>query len=156
LWTQNFDPAGQIFVSAGLAVIPILFLFWALAVQKLSGHAAGLLTALLAIAVAVAAYGMPLGLAVFATLEAPSGLFPIGWIVVAAVFLNLAVKSGQFDVIKESIASSHRGSQAPGAAHRLQLRRVSRRRRRIRTPSRYPPPCWSASASNPCMRPDCA
>jgi len=107
LWSQNFDPAGRILVSAGLAVIPILFLFWALAVRKLSGHAAGLVTVLLAVAVAVAAYGMPIGLAVFATLQgALYGLFPIGWIVVAAVFLyNLAVKSGQFDVIKESIAS---------------------------------------------------
>ncbi|MGB9826351.1 MAG: L-lactate permease, partial [Desulfofundulus sp.] len=34
------------------------------------------------------------------------GLFPIGWIVITAVFLyNLTVKTGQFEIIKDSIAS---------------------------------------------------
>jgi hypothetical protein len=34
------------------------------------------------------------------------GLLPIGWIVITAVFLyNLTVKTGQFEIIKDSIAS---------------------------------------------------
>ena len=35
-----------------------------------------------------------------------TGLFPIGWIILMAVFLfNLTVESGQFEVIKRSISS---------------------------------------------------
>jgi lactate permease len=107
VWIQDVNPTGEIVLSAGLAAIPILFLFWALAIRRLSGHVAGLLTTLLAIAVAVTGFHMPVGLAIFATIQgALYGLFPIGWIVVAAVFLyNLVVTSGQFDVIKDSIAS---------------------------------------------------
>jgi lactate permease len=107
VWTQNVDPAGQIALSAVIAVIPIVFLFWALAVRRLKGHVAGLFTMLLAAVVAILGFGMPAHLALFATLQgALYGLFPIGWIVVAALFLyNLTVKTGQFDVIKDSIAS---------------------------------------------------
>lgn len=107
MWTQNFDPAGRIALSAAVAVIPICVLFWALAVRGLKGHVAGLLTTLVAILVAVLGFGMPVRLAIAATLQgALYGLFPIGWIVVAAVFLyNLTVKTGQFDIIKDSIAS---------------------------------------------------
>jgi lactate permease len=107
VWTQDFNPVGTLLLSAGCAGIPILFLFWALAVRRLSGHVAGALTVLVAVVVAAAAFRMPLALAAASTLEgALYGLFPIGWIVVAAVFLyNITVVSGQFTVIKDSIAS---------------------------------------------------
>ena len=50
---------------------------------------------------------MPAPLAVASTLHgALYGLFPIGWIVVAAVFLyRITVETGQFDTIRDSIAS---------------------------------------------------
>jgi lactate permease len=65
---------------------------------------AGLTTAVL---VATMFFGMPCG----ATLAAAGygagfGLLPIGWIVLAAVFLfHLTVRSGQFDVVKQSVAA---------------------------------------------------
>jgi len=107
VWIQDFNPAGTLLLSAAVAAIPILFLFWALAVRRMSGHVAGALTVLVAAAVAAAAFRMPLALAAAAILQgALYGLFPIGWIVVAAVFLyNITVASGQFAVIKDSIAS---------------------------------------------------
>ncbi|WP_406677183.1 L-lactate permease [Neomoorella carbonis] len=105
-WTQVYDPANNLAVSALLAAIPIIFLFYALAVRKMKGHIAGLLTVVAAIAVAVFGYRMPVGLAILSFVNGGLyGLFPIGWIVVAAVFLyQITVKTGQFEIIKDSIA----------------------------------------------------
>jgi len=106
-WTQVYDPLKNIGLSALVAALPIFFLFWALAVKRMKGHIAGLLTALVAVVVAVAAYGMPAKLALLSTANgALYGFFPIGWIVLTAVFLyNVTVKTGQFEIIKNSIAS---------------------------------------------------
>jgi lactate permease len=107
MWPQPVDPLGHVGLSALAAALPIVFLFWALAVRKLPGHLAGLWTAAIAVIVAVAVYRMPPALALAATLQgALYGLFPIGWIVVAAVFLyRVTVDTGQFEIIKRSIAS---------------------------------------------------
>jgi lactate permease len=107
MWPQPVDPLGQIGLSALAAAVPVGFLFWALAVRKMAGHVAGLCTVGVAVLVAVAVYRMPVSLALAATLQgALYGLFPIGWIVVAAVFLyRVTVESGQFAIIKRSIAA---------------------------------------------------
>ena len=106
-WTQAFDPLGNIGLSALVAAVPILFLFVALAGLKMKGHTAGLITLALAVLVAVLAFGMPVRLALLSSLfGGMTGLWPIGWIVVAAVFLyNLTVKTGQFEIVKDSVAS---------------------------------------------------
>ncbi|ABB15591.1 L-lactate permease [Carboxydothermus hydrogenoformans] len=106
-WTQNYDPFNNIALSALVAAIPIFFLFWALAIKKMKGYIAGLLTLLLAIIVVIFEYKMPVNLALMAAVNgALYGLFPIGWIVITAVYLyNLTVKAGQFEIIKDSIAS---------------------------------------------------
>jgi lactate permease len=107
VWTQTPDPFHNTTLSALAAAIPIVFLFWALAVKRLKGHVAGLATTTLAVIVAIAAFGMPAPLAIASTLHgALYGLFPIGWIVIAAVFLyRITVESGQFAVIRDSIAA---------------------------------------------------
>ncbi|HEX7486656.1 MAG TPA: lactate permease LctP family transporter [Vicinamibacterales bacterium] len=107
MWTQAFNPLGQIFLSALVAALPIAFLFWALAVRKLKGHIAGSCTTAVALLVAIVVYRMPIALALASTLQgALYGLFPIGWIVIAAVFLyRITVETGQFETIKNSIAS---------------------------------------------------
>jgi lactate permease len=107
MWPQPVDPLGHLGLSALAAALPIVFLFWALAVRKLAGHVAGVSTVAVAVLVAVVGYRMPAPLALAATVHgALYGLFPIGWIVIAAVFLyRVTVDSGQFDVIKRSIAS---------------------------------------------------
>lgn len=106
-WKQVIDPFNNIVLSAIVALVPILFIFWALAIKKMKGYKASLLATLIAIIVAVAVYGMPAKLAILATAHgALYGLFPICWIVVTAVYLfNITLKSGQFEVIKHFMAS---------------------------------------------------
>ncbi|MGO0122621.1 L-lactate permease [Desulfothermobacter acidiphilus] len=106
-WTQVINPLGNLWLSALVDALPIIFLFCALAFWRVKGHVAGLITLLLAILLALWFHGMPgymVGLtALYGVL---TGLFPIGWIVITAVFLyNLTVKTGQFEIIRSSIAS---------------------------------------------------
>src|SRR5688500_11161123 len=98
-WKQVIDPFDNIVLSALVALIPIAFIFWALAIKKMKGYQASLLATLIAIVIAVVVYGMPVKLALLATGHgALYGLFPICWIVITAVFLfNITIKSGQFD-----------------------------------------------------------
>jgi L-lactate transport len=106
-WTQVYDPLGTLWLSALVAAIPIIFFFIALTAFNLKGHVAGTLTALLAVAIAVAVYGMPFPQAIAALAEGFAfGLWPIAWIVIGAVFLfKLTVKTGQFEIIRSSIVS---------------------------------------------------
>ena len=105
-WTQVTDPLNHIVVSAVVAAIPVVFIFWML-IKKVKGYVASLLTLLLAIVLAIVVYGMPLKLALLSSLHgALYGLFPICWIIIGAVFLfNITVKSGQFEIIKNFMAS---------------------------------------------------
>jgi lactate permease len=106
-WQQAIDPFNNIVLSALLAVVPILFIFWALIIQKMKGYQASLLATILAILIAITAYGMPVKLALLSTANgALYGVFPICWIIITAVFLfNITVKSGQFEIIKHYMAS---------------------------------------------------
>lgn len=106
-WNQVIDPLNNIGLSALLALLPILFIFWALIIKKMKGYQASIIATTLAIIIAISAYGMPIKLAMLSTLNGfLYGLFPICWIVITAVFLfNLTVKSGQFEIIKNYMAS---------------------------------------------------
>ena len=107
-WIQNYSAVGNnVLITASCAVLPILFLFWALAVQKMKGYLAILFAWLITIGVAVITYGMPIGTTLSAAaFGAMNGIFPLCWLVFNAVLLyNLIIKSGNFDVIKSSIAS---------------------------------------------------
>lgn len=107
MWEQVINPLGNIYLSALVSAIPILILFYALAVKGLKGHYAGILTLVSSILVALFIYKMPFKLAILSTFYGIFvGLFPIGWIVLCAVFLyNLTVKTGHFKIIKDSVAS---------------------------------------------------
>lgn len=107
-WFHNYAAVGNsLGLTALVVAIPILFLFWALAFKRMKGHIAGLLTLLLTLIVTIAAYHMPIRAALSATaLGMLNGLFPIGWIILTAVFFyNLTVEAGQFEIIKNSISS---------------------------------------------------
>src|SRR5689334_12692272 len=107
VWTQLIDPLHNIFLSALVAVVPIMVIFWALIIKKMKGYKASLLTVAVALVIAIAVYRMPVQLALLSTAQgALYGLFPICWIIIAAVFLfNITVKSGQFEIIKHFMAS---------------------------------------------------
>ncbi|MGG3526700.1 L-lactate permease [Bacillus pseudomycoides] len=106
-WTQVYDPFGNIWISAAVALIPIIFFFLALAVFRMKGYVAGLITVVLTILVALFAYKMPFIMAMAATgYGFAYGLWPIAWIIVMSVFLyKISVKTGQFDVIRASVLS---------------------------------------------------
>ncbi|MBS1599062.1 MAG: lactate permease LctP family transporter [Bacteroidetes bacterium] len=106
-WTQLIDPFHNLGFSLLVAVVPILFIFWALIIKKMKGYQASLCATLLAVLIAIFVYGMPVKLALLSTANgALYGLFPICWIVITAVFLfNITVRSGKFEIIKYFMAS---------------------------------------------------
>lgn len=105
-WQQVYAPiGGSLGLSALVALIPIVFFFLALAVFRMKGHYAAIITLALSMIVAVFGFEMPVNM-VFASAEYGFlfGLWPIAWIIVASVFLyKLTVKSGQFEIIRNSI-----------------------------------------------------
>ncbi|WP_114556359.1 L-lactate permease [Bacillus sp. PF5] len=106
-WTQVYDPFGNIWISAAVALIPIIFFFLALAVFRMKGYVAGFITVVLTVLVALFAYKMPFAMAMAATgYGFLYGLWPIAWIIIMSVFLyKISVKTGQFDVIRASVLS---------------------------------------------------
>lgn len=106
-WKQVIDPIDNLALSASVAVLPILFIFWALIINKMKGYKASLLATGITLLISIICYGMPVELAFLSLAHgALYGLFPISWIVITAVFLfNLTLKSGQFEIIKQSLAS---------------------------------------------------
>jgi lactate permease len=106
-WTQVIDPCHNRLASLGVALVPVLAIFWALVIRKMKGYQASLLATALALLVATIVYRMPVSLALLSTANgAIYGLFPICWIILPAVFLfNLAVRSGQFGIIRHFMAS---------------------------------------------------
>ncbi|MBB2928911.1 lactate permease LctP family transporter [Paraburkholderia silvatlantica] len=106
-WYQIYTPLGSLWLSALVAAIPILFFFVALAGLRMKGHVAAAITLLLALAVAIFEYGMPVRQAlVSAGFGFAYGIWPIAWIIVTAVFLyKIVVKTGQFEIIRASVLS---------------------------------------------------
>lgn len=106
-WQQIYNPAGNLWLSALVAAIPIIFFFAALTIFRMKGHVAGTITVVLSLLVAIFFYGMPIDMALAsAGYGFFYGLFPIAWIIVTAVFLyKVTVKTGQFDIIRASVVS---------------------------------------------------
>jgi len=115
-WSQHYAPLGSISLSALVAVLPVATLLGLLAFWHVRAHLAAMAGLLIAFAIAVSVYRMPLRLAVMSmTYGAAFGLFPIGWIVLNAIFIyHISVESGQFSVLKHQVAglSSDRRIQA--------------------------------------------
>ncbi|MCM3114161.1 L-lactate permease [Neobacillus sp. MER 74] len=107
-FTQNFTAVGDnLALSAVVALIPILYFFWALAIKRMKGYLAGVSTLAIALVIAIFAYKMPAGMAFMSASQgAVYGILPIGWIIITSVFLyKLTVKTGQFDIIRTSVVS---------------------------------------------------
>ncbi|WP_448133857.1 L-lactate permease [Stenotrophomonas rhizophila] len=106
-WQQLYDPAGNLWLSSLIALLPIAFFFVALAVLRMKGWLAGTLTVAIVLAVALLFYRMPVQQAFAAGAYGfIYGLWPIAWIILGAVFLyKVSVKTGQFDIIRASILS---------------------------------------------------
>ncbi len=113
-WTQVYDPLGSPLWSPLLAGLPVVLLLGLLATGRVSAAKAALAGLVAALVTAFLFY-IPEGAApeewastvVAATAYgAAFGLLPIGWIVLAAIFLyTLTVETGQFEIVKHSVAS---------------------------------------------------
>ncbi|RPJ84074.1 MAG: L-lactate permease, partial [Acidobacteria bacterium] len=105
-WNQTYAPLGDIFSSALVAAIPIVVLLGLLAFLHVRAHWAAIAGLLSAMVIAILIFGMPTALAGTAALYgAGFGLFPIGWIVLNAIFIyDISVKTGHFETVKHSIA----------------------------------------------------
>lgn len=106
-WTQNYTPLfDSLFASTLVAVAPIVILLGLLAFFHVKAYWAALAGLASVLIAAIFVYKMPAQMALAATAYgALYGLLPIGWIVLNVVFLyDITVKTGQFEVVKESIA----------------------------------------------------
>ncbi len=131
-WTQFYDPVGNPMFSTLLAALPVVLLLGLLATGRVRAPIAalaGLLTTLaMAVFVFVPFFGTQYSPHVYdmapwsrywhqvgswapamvaaALNGAAFGLLPIGWIVLAAIFLySLTVETGQFEIVKNSVAA---------------------------------------------------
>lgn len=106
-WYQNYNPLGYWPLSTLVSALPVLTLFFVLLVLKKKVWVAALSGMIMAIVLALVVFGMPAQMAASSCLLGfIFGFLRIAWIIIASIFLyNIAVETGQFQVMKESIAS---------------------------------------------------
>jgi len=104
-WSQVYDPFGNAILSTLVAALPIVVLLGSLAFFHVKAHWAAILGLIVALGVAIFAFGMPAGMAGrTALLGALFGLLPIGWIVLNVIFMyQLTNEIGLFEVLHKSI-----------------------------------------------------
>ena len=106
-WSQDYDPLHSWPLSTMAAALPVLSLFFVLLAVKARVWVAALAGMMVAVTLALGLFGMPaptVGAA--CALGVQFGFFRIAWIIIASIFLyEVAVETGQFRVMKESIAS---------------------------------------------------
>jgi lactate permease len=106
-WSQDYDPLHAWPLSTLVSTLPVLTLFFSLVVLKTRVWVAALAGLSMSVALALGVFSLPPALVVAASaLGVIFGLLRIAWIIVASIFLyHVAVDTGQFDVMKESIAT---------------------------------------------------
>src|SRR4051794_23980886 len=106
MWSQLYDPFGSRVLSTLVSALPVVTLFFVLVALKKRVWVAALGGFLVAVTLAVFVFGMPAALVGTAAVHGVIfGLMRIAWIVVGSIFLyNIACETGQFEVMKDSIA----------------------------------------------------
>ncbi len=106
VWTQGYDPLGWWPGSTAMAAVPVVVLLGLLVSGRANAWQSALAGLVAALAIAVGPFRMPVELAIAgAGYGVVFALFRIVWLIVAAVFLyDIAVETGQFEVMKASIA----------------------------------------------------
>lgn len=105
-WTQVYDPLHWWPISTLVAAIPIIILFYLLAVRGTAPQWAAMICAGLAIVLASTVFTMPIAMSAMSFVFGAAFGLKIAWIVVAAVFLyDISVVTGQFEIMKDSVAA---------------------------------------------------
>jgi lactate permease len=107
LYRQVLDPISHSLAWSSLvAALPLLTLFVLLGILRMRAWVASVIALLVALVVAIWAYGMPVGQAVLSGTEGTAfGFFPILWIVINAIWVYMmTVETGHFDVLRRSFA----------------------------------------------------
>ena len=107
-WMQRYDPLGSWPLSTFVSALPVLTLFFVLIVLRKRVWIAALSGMLMAVLLAAAVFQMPASMIASASLHGfVFGFLRIAWIIIASIFLyNVAVETGQFQVMKESSFSA--------------------------------------------------
>lgn len=116
-YVQNYNPTGSAVLSTLAAAVPVVTLLYLLALhptrQKdgslhlgIAAHKAAAIAAAVSLLLAMLVFHMPARTAGMSFLYgAMFGLFPIGWIVIAAMFLyTITLVNGTFETVKNSVA----------------------------------------------------
>ena len=107
VFQQVYNPVGgSVLLSALVAALPPILLAIFLAVLRVAPWRSAIVAAAAAFVLAWLVWGMPFPLTLAAMTHGMAfGLWPISWIVLSAVFFyNLSQASGDFDVIRRSLA----------------------------------------------------
>ena len=107
MWQQVYDPLNSSALSALVAAVPIIFFLLGLTVLKLSGIKSAVISLAIALVIGCGVFGMPVTAGAGSILYGfLSGMWPIGWIVLMAVWLyRISVRSGGFEIVRSSISS---------------------------------------------------
>ena len=108
MWQHNYTPIhGSLLLSSLAAALPIFVLLFLLGVRRTPAWIAAISGLGTTALVSFFLYGMPVGRIVSAAAYgAAYGWFPIGWIVIWAVYLyRLTLDTGKFETIKHSLRS---------------------------------------------------
>ena len=106
MWQHNYTPLnGSLALFAFVAALPIFVLLYLLGIRRTQAWIAAVSGLGATMLVSLFLYGMPLErLISAAAYGAAYGLFPIGWIVIWAVYLyRLTLDTGKFEAIKHSL-----------------------------------------------------
>ena len=106
-WSQHYTPLGSLGVSALVAALPVVVLLALLGFWHVRAHVAAVVGLASALGIALLVFSMPTKLALAAAGDgALYGLFPIGWIVLNAIFVYaITVETGKFDIIRHSVVN---------------------------------------------------
>src|SRR5881409_2980993 len=111
-YLQQLDPLKDkvfwsSFWSTVLAGLPVLVLFWLLVPRRWLAPKAGAAGAVTALLVAIVVYRMnPVSAGMAFSYGVAFGLLPVGWTIFNAMLLyNITVETGQFTVVRRSVAS---------------------------------------------------
>ena len=105
MW-QSDIPLSNGILAAIIAIIPIIWIFFGMLKLQLPSYKTGIIALIAVVLMALFIWKMPVALVAESVAEGLMlGLFPIMWVIFAAIFTyNLLAKSGAMDIIKRMLS----------------------------------------------------